>query len=660
MSKNSLETSHYINNNKDNDIKKNDLNKSNGYSEEDLSSDDSSFDKKAMQTARNIWRPKEGDKFETTFYELIKIKDWLKIYKYSNVEKISNNDLIYQYYYDKFDESDHKNANIILFIGKTGDGKTTAINALFNIIKGIKKEDKYRFVLIKEPKKEKGQAESQTDGLHLYYIKDNNNKPIIIIDSQGFGDTRGKEYDELIFKAFEYAFTNIIDHINTIFFIAKSSDSRLDILTKYIFSCATSLFSEDISTNFIFLCTHADKTAFREGPLFIEIINADDNFKKIIDQMDKKYWYILDSLSIFDDDIDDKICKYSFAQLYELFEEKIKNSKRKNILKSYEIISKRNDIKNIVKNIILQYKKIIPEKQKISEIEKKIIECQNSINDIEYRIENKKYEMDIIYVPDIYDEVSEIEREENDRIYNLENQYREEKVRETEYYGGNNTYCTYCKNNCHTPCDCIGGLFNRCEVFSFFDQMCDRCGHHKDRHNVRSSYRYVDTYKRVKINNYLKIREERKYYQKRKDNAYNEYYRKRNKKEQCERELNSLNSQKNQLNNEKNNYINDKQRVNENIEKIYKDITITVLNLINISKRIQNMAMNKCHIEIENEYIESLIERVEQIDIKDKSQIMKLKEFKRYNEIYQGLKDISSDDLILNGSEYYLNQLKLI
>ena len=135
---------------------------------------------------------------------------------------------------------------------------------------------------------------------------------------------------------------------------------------------------------------------------------------------------------------------------------------------------------------------------------------------------------------------------------------------------------------------------------------------------------------------------------------------KKNKKEQCERELNSLNSQKNQLNNKKNNYINDKQRVNENIEKIYKDITITVLNLINISKRIQNMAMNKFHIEIENEYIESLIERVEQIDIKDKSQIMKLKEFKRYNEIYQGLKDISSDDLILNGSEYYLNQLKLI
>ena len=170
-------------------------------------------------------------KIPITFeYEILEIKDDLRIYKYSNVERKSvGNNLIYQYYFDKFDENDYKNAYIVLFIGKTGDGKTTAINAFFNILKGIKIEDRYRFILIKEPKKEKGQAESQTDGLHLYYLKDSNNKPIIIIDSQGFGDTRGKEYDELVFEAFEYAFKYVIDHINTICFIAKSNEARLDI-----------------------------------------------------------------------------------------------------------------------------------------------------------------------------------------------------------------------------------------------------------------------------------------------------------------------------------------------------------------------------------------------------------------------------------------------
>ena len=54
---------------------------------------------------------------------------------------------------------------------------------------------------------------SQTDGVHLYYLKDYNNKPIIIIDSQGYGDTRGKIYDEKINQAFSHVFSNVIDHI---------------------------------------------------------------------------------------------------------------------------------------------------------------------------------------------------------------------------------------------------------------------------------------------------------------------------------------------------------------------------------------------------------------------------------------------------------------
>ena len=154
-----------------------------------------------MFTARNKWR---NNKKEITFnnindkHEILEIREDLKIYLYSKVERKSKSKLIYQYHFDTYNDDDYKKAKIILFIGKTGDGKTTAINAFFNIIKGIKREDKYRYILIKEQKKAKGQAESQTDGLHIYYIKDKDNRPIIIIDSQGFGDTRGKEYDELI------------------------------------------------------------------------------------------------------------------------------------------------------------------------------------------------------------------------------------------------------------------------------------------------------------------------------------------------------------------------------------------------------------------------------------------------------------------------------
>ena len=82
----------------------------------------------------------------------------------------------------------------MLFCGKIGDGKTSAINAFFNKVKGIQLKDNDRFILITEPKKTKKQAESQTDGVHLYYLKYYNNKPIIIIDLQGYGDTCGKHY----------------------------------------------------------------------------------------------------------------------------------------------------------------------------------------------------------------------------------------------------------------------------------------------------------------------------------------------------------------------------------------------------------------------------------------------------------------------------------
>ena len=77
-------------------------------------------------------------KYDFSKYEVLEKEDNLTIYKYSNKERQSNRKLIYQYFYDEFNINDYDNAYIILFFGKIGDGKRTAINALFNIIKGIK------------------------------------------------------------------------------------------------------------------------------------------------------------------------------------------------------------------------------------------------------------------------------------------------------------------------------------------------------------------------------------------------------------------------------------------------------------------------------------------------------------------------------------------
>ena len=640
---------------------------------EDSTSNDS-FEKECMLTARNKWRNNKTNEINNSIeeendnhnkkskknklYEVLEIMDDFKIYKYSSVQRTNPHKLIYEYYYDKFEGEDYQKSKIILFIGKTGDGKSTAINAFFNILKGIKLEDKYRFILVKEPKKAKGQAESQTDGLHLYYVKDYNNQPIIIIDSQGFGDTRGKEYDEMIKGAFEYCFEKMIHHINTICFISKSTEARLDILVKYIFSCATSLFSQDISENLIILATHALKSTIKEGPQFIECISSDENFKNILQNMDKKWWYAVDSKSFFDNDID-KLTKYSYNQLKDLFEEKVLKSKAKDISKSSEVIMNRNKIKNIIQNIISKYKDIIDEKEKLPPIENEINDIQEKIKDMDYHISNLRTSIDNIYIPDKEFLLKRIENERNSKIRNLDNQYIENSYITLEYDGGNHTYCSSCKRNCHENCSCVGGFLNRCTIFPVFGNDCEECGHDKSCHTLQSSYKYVTKIDRIKVDNKYKIEKIKEEFWTQKHKIEDEYNRNYKEKNIQENDLDNLYNKKSELNDKINNISNDKNKINENITNMMNNLKkIIIIDLMNISQKINNIAMNQYHLDIENEYIDSLINKMMEINEKSE-QIKKLKENKKYNQIFQELNKLSLEELIKN-DEMFWDELKKI
>lgn len=258
--------------------------------------------------------------------------DGITVYKYSDeIAQQYKDKLIYNYFYDDLSENDIHDAYIILFAGKTGDGKTTAINAFFNIVKGIKLDDKIRLVLIEE--KGKGQHESQTDGVHLYYLKDYENHPLIIIDSQGFGDTRGIQKDIDIINAFQSVFSEIIDHINSICFIVKSSDCRIFDQTKYIYSSVTSLFSEDVSDCFIIMATHA--TALKKAlktPMFVKTITADKEFVAMNKNIKEgfQWWYTFDSNSIFNQP-DQKLGEWSYQSLMNFYENLVKKTYARNI-----------------------------------------------------------------------------------------------------------------------------------------------------------------------------------------------------------------------------------------------------------------------------------------------------------------------------------------
>ncbi len=170
--------------------------------------------------------------------------------------------------------------------------------------------------------------------------------------------------------------------------------------------------------------------------------------------------------------------------------------------------------------------------------------------------------------------------------------------------------------------------------FSPFLVINKKCGHSKTSHVLHTHYRYVDKSERKKIPNYEKKSAENNDYNRRKDRINSYIYNKKNEKERLSRERNNLYNEKKSLEKNKNFYMNEKYRINNIIKKINNEISSKILQLIKISQNTKEKAMNKNHIEIENEYIDTLLNEIEN---GKNEQIKNLKEIKESNKIYKEL-----------------------
>lgn len=178
---------------------------------------------------------------------------------------------------------------VLMVLGATGAGKSTLINGMANYILGVEWEDDFRFKLIvDEPGTAgKSQAHSQTSWITAYTFHkmgDNSRVPytLTIIDTPGFGDTRGLKRDRQITSQIKEFFSipdkdGGIDHLDGIGFVTQASLARLTPTQQYIFDSILATFGKDIANNIFMMVTFADGN---KPPVLAAVKEAQIPFEK--------------------------------------------------------------------------------------------------------------------------------------------------------------------------------------------------------------------------------------------------------------------------------------------------------------------------------------------------------------------------------------------
>lgn len=201
--------------------------------------------------------------------EIIDSKNDLNFYLFPNVD---------------LSETQKKEAFNIMVVGETGVGKSTWINALLNYLEGIEIDENIRFLLFDEKQKRKEYekkyrikylGESETDTPEIYEIGPTKpfDNSLQIIDTPGFGDTRGSNYDNKIIKDIKNLLeTSKIERIHAICLVLKATETRAHLRLIDIFYNLFSLFGENLKKNFVIILTFSD---FSSNAPIIDILKND-------------------------------------------------------------------------------------------------------------------------------------------------------------------------------------------------------------------------------------------------------------------------------------------------------------------------------------------------------------------------------------------------
>lgn len=275
----------------------------------------------------------------------------------------------------------------ILLVGATGTGKSTLVDGIINFVTGVTWKDPYRFSLIdlEAEEKNKNQALSQTEWITCYTINQEEggrlDYRLKIIDTPGFGDTRGLDRDSEIVKQLKELFSAAdqkgVVFLDAVCFLTKAPDARLTAIQKYIFMSIQSLFGKDIEKNICMLITFADG---KDPPVLAAMKEADLPFSS---------WYAFNNSALFATN-DDSQCGLSSMfwdmgiKSFKKFFDYLEKMPTKSLQQTKQVLNERERLEVTIQKLqpqvdagLNKVNELKKEKKILKEHEKDILDNQN-------------------------------------------------------------------------------------------------------------------------------------------------------------------------------------------------------------------------------------------------------------------------------------------
>ncbi|XP_051781756.1 uncharacterized protein LOC114644948 isoform X11 [Erpetoichthys calabaricus] len=366
------------------------------------------------------------------------------------------------------------NRTSIMVLGATGSGKSTLINGMVNYILGVQWEDDFRFKLIHEDTS-RSQAESQTSAVTAYEMnyQDCFKVPysFTIIDTPGFGDTRGIDRDKQIIEQIRECFSSPqgVQHINAVCFVVQASLARLTHTQKYVFDSILSIFGKDIINNILVLTTFADG---QRPPVLDAVTESNIPFPKDVDGSPLFFKFNnsaliadIDETDSSDDLMFDKMFWDMGAKSMERFFKALEKMDANSLALTKEVLKERKRLETVVEGLRPQISNALSKSEEIRQTRDIL---NKYITDIE---SNKDFEYEV-YVTNT-------------------------KTESLSGAGEFITNCQKCNFTCHYPCS-LSNDEDKIRCSAMKDGVCTVCPG-KCAWNIHSNQQHIFIYEIKKV-----------------------------------------------------------------------------------------------------------------------------------------------------------------